>query len=220
LEIILGIALALDVWAIVYVIGSAASTGAKVLWALLIISLPIVGPIIWFFARPERRGSVPGQRSHVAGLPQPSGMAKLSDVFISYASEDRERARVLAQALEAQGWSVWWDRTIPFGRRYDEIIANAIAGARCIIVLWSKTSIVSDWVREEAEQGRKRGILIPVLIENVEPPMGFRLFQTAELFAWNGKRTAPVFRKLLDDIAAVLGPPLAHAPEGESLSAS
>jgi hypothetical protein len=143
----------------------------------------------------------------------------MSDIFISYASEDVERAKVLAQALQTEGWSVWWDRTIPFGKRYDEVIAAAIASARSIVVLWSTASVTSAWVREEAEQGRKRGILIPVLIEGVEPPMGFRLFPTAELFDWDGSVSAPVFQKLLDDLAIVIGHPPSHMQD-ESHSAS
>jgi hypothetical protein len=56
LEFIFGIiVLILDIWAIVNVIGSSASTGAKVLWVLLIIILPVVGFIIWFFAGPRSR---------------------------------------------------------------------------------------------------------------------------------------------------------------------
>jgi hypothetical protein len=55
-EFILGIiVLILDIWALVSVIGSAASTGAKVLWILLILILPVVGFIIWFFAGPRSR---------------------------------------------------------------------------------------------------------------------------------------------------------------------
>ena len=58
LEFIFGlIVLALDIWAIVNVIGSPASTGSKVLWTLLIIILPVVGFIIWFFAGPRSRSS-------------------------------------------------------------------------------------------------------------------------------------------------------------------
>jgi len=56
LEFVLGlIVLALDIWAIVNIVGSAESTGAKVLWTLLIIFLPIIGFIIWFFAGPRSR---------------------------------------------------------------------------------------------------------------------------------------------------------------------
>jgi hypothetical protein len=58
LEFIVGlIVLALDIWALVNIVGSPASTGAKVIWALLIIILPIVGFIIWFFAGPRSRSA-------------------------------------------------------------------------------------------------------------------------------------------------------------------
>jgi TIR domain-containing protein len=44
----------------------------------------------------------------------------VTDIFISYASEDRERAGQLAQAFGAMGWSVWWDRRIIVGKAYDQ----------------------------------------------------------------------------------------------------
>jgi hypothetical protein len=47
------IILALDIWAIINVIQSGASTGSKILWVLLILVLPVVGLIIWFFAGPR-----------------------------------------------------------------------------------------------------------------------------------------------------------------------
>lgn len=47
------IVLVLDIWAIVSVLGSSASTGAKVLWTLLIIVLPVLGFIIWLIAGPK-----------------------------------------------------------------------------------------------------------------------------------------------------------------------
>ncbi len=51
------IILALDIWAVINVIQSDASTGGKVLWVLLILLLPLVGLIIWFFAGPRGRRS-------------------------------------------------------------------------------------------------------------------------------------------------------------------
>ena len=44
------IILALDIWAIINVFKSGASTGAKVLWILLILLLPVLGLIIWAIA--------------------------------------------------------------------------------------------------------------------------------------------------------------------------
>ncbi|MCX5959855.1 MAG: TIR domain-containing protein [Cyanobacteria bacterium] len=44
----------------------------------------------------------------------------MADIFLSYASEDRERARLVAQLLEGQSLTVWWDRKIPAGVAYDE----------------------------------------------------------------------------------------------------
>ena len=46
----------------------------------------------------------------------------MSDIFVSYAREDRAKVRPLAEALERQGWSVWWDPAIPTGRRFDRVI--------------------------------------------------------------------------------------------------
>ncbi len=47
------IILVADVWAIVNIFQSSASMGAKVLWTVLILLLPIIGVIIWFLAGPR-----------------------------------------------------------------------------------------------------------------------------------------------------------------------
>lgn len=139
----------------------------------------------------------------------------MSDIFISYARQDRPKAQVLAQALMRHGWSVWWDRTIPTGKRFDQVIQEALAEARCVLVLWSKQSIASDWVLEEAEEGRQRQILVPVFIEDVPPPLGFRRIQAADLTNWDGTGTVPPFQRLVADIAGILGPPV--KTEGEQV---
>ena len=43
-----------DIWAIINVVQSSATTGMKVLWTLLILFLPLIGLIIWFFAGPRK----------------------------------------------------------------------------------------------------------------------------------------------------------------------
>ena len=74
------------------------------------------------------------------------------DIFLSYASEDRPKAKVLAYALEQQGWSVWWDRVIPAGKKFADVIDEEIANARSVVVAWSRISVTKDWVLEEADE--------------------------------------------------------------------
>ena len=131
----------------------------------------------------------------------------MSDIFISYTRKDRPRAEVLAQALERQGWSVWWDRAIPAGRTFDEVIEEAIDSARCIVVLWSKSSAPSRWVRTEAEEGARRNVLVPIQIEKAKIPLAFRRIQAANLVDWTGEESAPDFQRLVVDISAILGRP-------------
>lgn len=131
----------------------------------------------------------------------------MTEIFISYASADRTKARALAIALESRGLSIFWDRTIPTGKTWRDVIGAALNDARCVVVLWSQASIESQWVQEEADDGREREILIPVLIESVRPPIGFRSLQTADLSEWDGEDTSPAFQKLLTDIGEVIGSP-------------
>jgi hypothetical protein len=131
----------------------------------------------------------------------------LASIFLSYAHEDKARAERLARALEAEGWSVFWDRTIPSGRTWRDYIGNALHEANCIVVAWSRASIASDWVHEEADEGRDRKILVPVLLDNVKPPLGFRSIQAEALINWDGSPAAGEFRKLVGDIEHFLGSP-------------
>lgn len=118
--------------------------------------------------------------------------ANLSDIFLSYDSRDLERIKPLATALHAQGWTVFYDRTIPPGKTWRQVIGKQIDECRCMVVAWSIHSISDDshWVCEEAEDGRKRKILIPIMLDNVTPPWGFRSIQAADLIGWSGDKKA------------------------------
>ncbi|HKG22936.1 MAG TPA: TIR domain-containing protein [Blastocatellia bacterium] len=133
----------------------------------------------------------------------------MSDIFICYSRDDRDKAAELAALFEQQGWTVWWDRNIPPGKRYSQIIGEELAAARSIIVLWSLTSVASDWVRDEAQEGVSRGVLIPVLIEKVDMPYGFRQHQTADLSEWDGSASHPEMRMLLDSLSKLINKPAA-----------
>lgn len=129
----------------------------------------------------------------------------MMDIFISYAREDLATAERLAQALTPYGWSVWWDRHIPAGRRFDEVIAEQLLGASCVLVLWSRNGIHSEWVMEEAETARTNSVLVPVMIEAVQPPIGFRRIHAASLIGWSGTISHPDFKRLLIDITNIIG---------------
>ncbi len=137
----------------------------------------------------------------------------MADIVVSYSSEDRERVRVLATALEKHGWSVWWDRKIPFGKSWPEVIEEQVDAARCIIVLWSVSSVLSDWVRTEAREGKARGILIPVLIDDVKIPLEFRHMQAANLTAWPVEAVEEL-EMLVTHVAEILRAPDAAAATG------
>lgn len=128
----------------------------------------------------------------------------MSDIFISYASEDRARVKPFVEALEKRGWSVWWDRTILPGKTWEDVIEAAIHEARCIVVLWSQSSVKSDWVRKEARTGRARGILVPALIDDVPVPWAFNEIQAANLVGWAGEAPNAEFVLFVEAISALL----------------
>ena len=132
-----------------------------------------------------------------------------NDVFISYAHEEVSAARRLSAALvAARGWSVWWDTSLRTGEQYPRSIQNAVGDSRSIVVLWSKNSTTSDWVVAEASEGWNRKVLVPVLLDDSEPPLPFRQTQARNLSRWKGGLRDPAFLVLLDDIqrAHALGP--------------
>jgi formylglycine-generating enzyme required for sulfatase activity len=134
----------------------------------------------------------------------------MSDIFISYSSEDRGKAKDIADALEQQGFSsVWWDRDILPGKPWDTVIEEALDAANCVIVLWSKTSVSSEWVKAEASEGKQRRILITVLIEREEKiPLAIKLMKAADLRDWKDKLPHPGFDSLLKAVAGILGRPV------------
>jgi hypothetical protein len=143
----------------------------------------------------------------------------MTDIFLSYTERDRDTARRIAEVLGSAGWSVWWDRRIPAGETWRSVLEQALEDMRCMVVLWSAKSIESEWVYEEASEGRRLGKLVPVLIENVRPPAGFREIQAADLTGWDGSPDFDGLRMLLADLENLLGKPGVSAADSP-LSAS
>ncbi len=131
----------------------------------------------------------------------------MNDIFLSYAREDRQWVSMLVDALHAQGWSVWWDPAIRTGEKYTQVIEEALNSARCVIVVWSKHSVQSDWVLAEANEARERGKLVPIALDESLPPLVFRQLQIASFTGWDGDASSPVFHRLVQDITKFIGRP-------------
>lgn len=155
------------------------------------------------------------------------------DIFISYASEDEERVGPLARSLIERGASVWWDRQIPPGKTFDEVIEGALDAAKAVIAVWTERGVESRWVRTEAAEGAARGILVPVLLDDVRIPLAFRRIQAADLRDWEPGSEHDEFTGLVEALDQLIAAwsaetgesvsqavtDLAHPAEGEMLAA-
>lgn len=123
------------------------------------------------------------------------------EIFVSYASADRARVQALVVALQQQGWSIWWDREILAGESFEQVIEDALTQSRCVVVVWSKHSVQSRWVRAEAEEAAQRGILVPVLLDDIQLPLAYRQIQASRLVEWGEDPDYPEFRKFQAAVA-------------------
>jgi adenylate cyclase len=129
----------------------------------------------------------------------------MARVFLSYAREDVDTARDLAQAIGARGHDVWWDRHLHGGSRFAAEIDKALKNAEVVVVLWSGTSVESAWVQDEAAEGRDSGRLVPVSLGSAKPPLGFRQFHTIDLGTWSDSGRAETIDELAHAINRTCG---------------
>jgi TolB-like protein len=110
----------------------------------------------------------------------------LPDIFLSYSRDDQATARRFADSFEREGLSVWWDATLAPGEAFDEVTERALSEAKAVVVLWSRKSVASRWVRAEATQANEQRKMVPVMIESCKRPIMFELTHTADLSGWSG----------------------------------
>jgi hypothetical protein len=135
------------------------------------------------------------------------------DLFISYARADRELVRRLAEAVTALGYAVWWDKELPAHLSYGEVITQKIGEAKATLVVWSRDSAASEWVRAEADMARNQKKLIQTAIDDCTPPLPFNQIQYAALGDWTGEADHSGWRKVRTSLAALCGPAPADASE-------
>jgi TolB-like protein len=122
------------------------------------------------------------------------------EVFLSYNRDDQAIASRFAEGFEREGFKVWWDQTLRSGEAYEEVTENALRGAKAVVVLWSKKSVVSRWVRAEATLADRNRTLMPAMIEPCERPIMFELTQTADLSKWGGEANDRTWLAFLADV--------------------
>jgi adenylate cyclase len=133
--------------------------------------------------------------------------AELADIFLSYSRQDRDRVVPLVAALEAEGWSVWWDPEITPGEEFDALISRELESARAVVVVWTPTSVESRWVRGEARDAADRGALVPARIGNARLPIDFRAVHATDLDDWGERPDSDAFKALRKALEAKLGAP-------------
>jgi TolB-like protein len=128
-----------------------------------------------------------------------------ADVFLSYSREDQATARRFAEGFEREGFTVWWDQALNPGEAFDQVTEQALDGARAVVVLWSRHSVESRWVRAEASQAQANNRLVPVMIETCRRPIMFELTHTADLSAWQGDTDDPAWRTFVQGLQRFAG---------------
>lgn len=133
----------------------------------------------------------------------------MSEVFIAYHREDMRIARQVAEALELEGFGVWWPVELVPGAEYfrSHLNRQLLTEAKALLVLWSRASIESVWVLSEADIGRSRNCLVPVIIDAVEIPLGFRNLQTADLRSWHGEPDHRGWQQVMNALRLLTGRP-------------
>ena len=105
----------------------------------------------------------------------------MASIFLSYARKDKQIAQAIVAHLAERNCSVWWDQTLEPGAQWDRGIERELASASCVLVIWTTTSITSEYVRNEAAFALKQGTLFPIAVDGAEPPLEFGKRQNATL---------------------------------------
>jgi hypothetical protein len=128
----------------------------------------------------------------------------MADVFISYSRHDRNRVRLIAEALAVEGFTVWWDPKIKPGTKWNALIRRELEGAACVVTCWTRSSAKSEWVLAETTAGANRRVPVPLMLQRCEPPIPFNMTQSADLTQWRGDGRDPERRAALERIRALV----------------
>lgn len=121
-------------------------------------------------------------------------------LFISYSRKDRAIAKKVADALAIHRYEVFWDAKIPAGTTFDTYLFEKLQESDAVVVLWSESSVKSDYVKEEAEYAKSKRVLVPLRIDETPLPFGFTRIHTTDILGWSGSIQDPEWRHVVDAI--------------------
>jgi hypothetical protein len=127
----------------------------------------------------------------------------MSQIFVSYASEDRDRVQKMVDRLLQFTDSVFWDRNLRVGVKWRENIERELGSCK-LVVVWSRNAIVSDWVKNEFAFCSARCPVLPVLIDDVEVPPPFDELQGFRLLGWPEKDDPRASAAFFDEVQQIL----------------
>lgn len=99
-------------------------------------------------------------------------------VFISYCHEDRAYAGKLVGALAKLNIECWWDHKLTPGEVIPAEVKRKLRSARAVVVIWSKRSLRSTWVTDEAAYSVRCKKYLPIRIDRCSIPMSLGSFNT------------------------------------------
>ncbi|MEW8319356.1 MAG: toll/interleukin-1 receptor domain-containing protein [Candidatus Thiodiazotropha sp.] len=135
------------------------------------------------------------------------------EIFLSYSRDDSDTVGRIYNELTKAGYKVFYDHNIPAGEDFRQRIIKQLKESKCVITFWSNSANKSRWVIDEAEYAQSCGILIPVLLENISPPIGFGDLNAVNFTNWYGNSNDSQFNKLKESIDIVLNPKINSAQQ-------
>lgn len=93
----------------------------------------------------------------------------MADIFISYSKQEADLTIALARDLEDRGYTTWWDTSLVPGEEFQDRIRAELGKARVVIVIWTASSVSSQWVLAEAQLGAAQNKLITVRAGSLDP---------------------------------------------------
>ena len=140
----------------------------------------------------------------------------MADIFISYSKKHAALTGELARDLEAEGYTTWWDTSLLPGDEFPDEIKRQLDAAKAVIVIWTVSSVNSQWVRAEATRAHAKGKLIALHqagLDFQEIPLPFNTLHSelvserAKIFAAFARRGIAPSNKKLEPAKGPAAPP-------------